>query len=725
MMARKCRLDKVINTLVVCSVSCSIVLLLWSLSFDSTPSNASRKLIGKERTGDSTLKFRTTFQLVDHLTPTLEENDKEKEIKLLKEELKFTKEALREVKSKQKKRGHSYSTNDLPKCQLLHIAIVCAGYKETRRVVTLIKSILFYRQHPLHFHFISDSAGRHVLQVLFKTWKLQKVSISFYDADKLKAEVEWIPNSHYSGVYGLMKLTLTKALPDILDKVIVLDTDVFFLTNIAELWKLFEKFSTQQAVGLVENQSEWYTGKLWKKYKHWPALGRGFNTGVMLFDLQKLRQIGWANLWRMTAEKQLINLLSTVLADQDVINAALKDNPQVVYKLPCEWNIQLSDNTQSEYCYEEVTDLKIIHWNSPKKLGVKHKHAKYFRNMYLTFLQYDGNLLRNKIFSCNVGQDMEGESTSDVTLTESDQCYEFHLEQTMSRRVHLFYVDYNYQLIDGKDITLLAHLSMDRLQILESLAQHWEGPMSISLYASDAEAQQFSRYSSKSDVLSKRGNIGVHIVYKDGDLYPVNYLRNIALEQVQTTYVFLSDIDFLPMTGLYAYLRNIVSATDLQKKAVVVPAFEAFQYKFNFPPTKEILINMLDSGKLDTFRQNVWPAGHAPTNFDKWKSATKNYMVEWKTDFEPYILVKRQDLPYYDMRFVGFGWNKVSHIMELHAAGYKFVVAANGFIIHMPHAPSFDITKYRSNNVYRRCLRKRKEEFKGDLERKYKINFDS
>ena len=114
----------------------------------------------------------------------------------------------------------------------------------------------------------------------------------------------------------------------------------------------------------------------------------------MLFDLQKLRKIGWANLWRMTAEKQLINLLSTVLADQDVINAALKDNPQVVYKMPCEWNIQLSDNTQSESCYEDVTDLKIIHWNSPKKSGVKHKHAEYFRNMYLTFLQYDGNLLR-------------------------------------------------------------------------------------------------------------------------------------------------------------------------------------------------------------------------------------------------------------------------------------------------------------------------------------------
>ena len=102
----------------------------------------------------------------------------------------------------------------------------------------------------------------------------------------------------------------------------------------------------------------------------------------------------WTHLWRLTAEKQLVNLLSTTLADQDVINSAIKDNPIVVYKLPCEWNIQLSDNTQSENCYEEVTELKIIHWNSPKKQAVKHKHVEYFQQMYLTYLQYDGNLLR-------------------------------------------------------------------------------------------------------------------------------------------------------------------------------------------------------------------------------------------------------------------------------------------------------------------------------------------
>jgi len=31
---------------------------------------------------------------------------------------------------------------------------------------------------------------------------------------------------------------------------------------------------------------------------------------------------------------------------------------------------------------------------------VKIKHIEYFRNLYLTFLEYDGNLLRREFFGC-------------------------------------------------------------------------------------------------------------------------------------------------------------------------------------------------------------------------------------------------------------------------------------------------------------------------------------
>uniref|UniRef100_A0A8C3HF87 LARGE xylosyl- and glucuronyltransferase 2 n=1 Tax=Chrysemys picta bellii TaxID=8478 RepID=A0A8C3HF87_CHRPI len=556
------------------------------------------------------------------------------------------------------------------KCELLHVAIVCAGHNASRDVVTLVKSILFHRKNPLHFHLITDSVAQQILQTLFQSWMVPSIHVSFYNADDLKAEVSWIPNKHYSGIYGLMKLTLTKALPSNLSKVIVLDTDITFATDIAELWAVFGKFSDKQVIGLVENQSDWYLGNLWKNHKPWPALGRGFNTGVILLLLERLRRIGWEQMWRLTAERELMSMLSTSLADQDIFNAVIKQSPVLVYKLPCFWNVQLSDHTLSEQCYSEVSDLKLQ-------------------------------------------QALED-------LDEEDPCYDFRRQHLMLHRIHLFFLQYEVLASpDPADVTLVAQLSMDRLQMLEAICKHWAGPISLALYMSDAEAQQFLRYAQGSEVLSSRRNVAYHIVYKEGQFYPVNLLRNVALTNAQTPYVFLTDIDFLPMYGLYDYLRNSIRQLELpqRKAALIVPAFETLRYRLAFPKSKAELLSMLDMGSLYTFRYHVWPKGHAPTDYAKWRTATVPYRVEWQPDFEPYVVVRR-DCPQYDQRFVGFGWNKVSHIMELDAQEYELLVLPNAFMIHMPHAPSFDISKFRLSAGYRGCLQTLREEFHQDLSRR-------
>ncbi|XP_021257401.1 LARGE xylosyl- and glucuronyltransferase 2 isoform X2 [Numida meleagris] len=607
------------------------------------------------------------------------------------------------------------------KCELLHVAIVCAGHNASRDVVTLVKSILFHRKNPLHFHFITDSVAHQILQTLFQSWMVPSIHVSFYNADDLKPEVSWIPNKHYSGIYGLMKLTLTKALPSNLSKVIVLDTDITFATDIAELWAVFGKFSEKQVIGLVENQSDWYLGNLWKNHKPWPALGRGFNTGVILLLLDRLRRLGWEQMWRLTAEQELMSMLSTSLADQDIFNAVIKQNPALVYRLPCFWNVQLSDHTRSEQCYTEVSDLKVIHWNSPKKLRVKNKHVEFFRNLYLTFLEYDGNLLRRELFGCASLPSPPSNQQALEELDEDDPCYDFRRQHLTQHRVHLFFLQYEFlALPNPTDVTLVAQLSMDRLQMLEAICKHWAGPISLALYMSDAEAQQFLRYAQASEVLSARRNVAYHIVYKEGQFYPINLLRNVALTNTQTPYVFLTDIDFLPMYGLYDYLRNSIQQLELphRKAALIVPAFETLHYRLTFPKSKAELLSMLDMGSLYTFRYHVWPKGHAPTDYAKWRTATVPYRVAWQPDFEPYVVVRR-DCPKYDQRFVGFGWNKVSHIMELDAQEYELLVLPNAFMIHMPHAPSFDISKFRLSAGYRGCLQTLREEFHQDLSRRY------
>lgn len=185
------------------------------------------------------------------------------------------------------------------------------------------------------------------------------------------------------------------------------------------------------------------------------------------------------------------------------------------------------------------------------------------------------------------------------------------------------------------------------------------------------------------------------------------------------------------MAGLYEYLKhsielagmNFETTSKSQNKALVVPAFETLLYRISFPKNKAELLRMLNFATLFTFRYHVWTKGHAPTNFAKWRTATTPYQIEWEPDFEPYVVVRR-DVQRYDTRFVGFGWNKVSHIMQLHAQKYRFIVLPNAFIIHMPHAPSFDIAKYRSSGSYRKCLHQLNQKFIRELGSKYNGTFE-
>lgn len=53
----------------------------------------------------------------------------------------------------------------------------------------------------------------------------------------------------------------------------------FSLSFVHSVSLILPLVSGQQVLGLVENQSDWYLGNLWKNHRPWPALGRGFNTG--------------------------------------------------------------------------------------------------------------------------------------------------------------------------------------------------------------------------------------------------------------------------------------------------------------------------------------------------------------------------------------------------------------------------------------------------------------
>lgn len=605
--------------------------------------------------------------------------------------------------------------HNLNECDVIHIAMVVSGHIAIQRAMVAVKSILFYRQNFLHFHFLTDARGKDVLSTVFGTWLLPMVNVSFYSITNAIHMVQGIPNSHYAGIFAMTKLTLPTILPSSLHAAILLDIDLMFAADIGSLWKILRHLREEKKLlGLVENQSNWYLSDIWKKHKPWPAIGRGFNTGVALLNLELMRERNWNETWHQAAKESLLTHHKTALADQDVINAAAKREGNLVFILPCEWNVQLGENTLSENCYKSAHHFKVIHWNSASKLGVKNSHGPHFKNLYTMFQNYESNLFRTHLTNCP-----SGPSSSPVTGEEDNgPCFEFRCAVQLIHRTHPFYLDFSYEPDGQNDVTLVAQMSMDRLHMLEPLCRSWGGPLSITLYASDADLTQLTSFIAASPFLSNFKKLALHVLFREGKFYPVNRLRNVALDAALTPYVFLSDIDFLPVSNLYHYIKEAIKVLGTSRRALVIPAFESLLYRMDFPANKTELISMLEKKQVYTFRYHVWKQGHSPTNFEHWKKTTRPFRVHWVEHFEPYIVVHR-NVTRYDERFVGFGWNKVSHVMELDAQRYEFVILPEAFIIHMPHSPSADASNFRHSKNYRDCMLVLKQEFRKELLTKY------
>lgn len=73
---------------------------------------------------------------------------------------------------------------------------------------------------------------------------------------------------------------------------------------------------------------------------------------------------------------------------------------------------------------------------------------------------------------------------------------------------------------------------------------------------------------------------------------------------------------------------------------------------------------LFDTRKIIQFAE-FYPVGHRSTNYKKWFLASLPYSIKFKSGYEPYVLVSRKHMPWYDERFRGYGWDKVSRLTGL------------------------------------------------------------
>ncbi|KAK8803461.1 hypothetical protein WA158_001155 [Blastocystis sp. Blastoise] len=248
------------------------------------------------------------------------------------------------------------------------------------------------------------------------------------------------------------------------------------------------------------------------------------------------------------------------------------------------------------------------------------------------------------------------------------------------------------------DVTMISQTSSDRLFYLKYIKERWIGNIAIAVYCPEEKRQMIEETLSLLQ-LPSRVKIILHIP-KDPKIYPINLLRNIAIEGIETSHFWVADMDMWPNWDLYQTLsglpRKFLADDSL---AVIVPSFSYKSYysingclsvltcalliKDEFPATKSELTHCVNTGNCAPFRNESYTHAY---HFPGWHTLPATTSLTYKTP----------SLPYFDSRFINYGFNKVQWIETLRYSGYKFAVLSQSYAIDIPHPDSHFAIDWRS-----------------------------
>ena len=303
-------------------------------------------------------------------------------------------------------------------------------------------------------------------------------------------------------------------------------------------------------------------------------------------NLDGMRDFDWMKYWEDVARNNLKIMEYTTLADQDIFNAAFYEMPKLVVKLPCDWNFQLSYGSKEDHCLSSLTSIfRVLHFNHPEKTALLFDYPEsemdgLFTNVYTKAIETNGYLFRSMFSNC---PDVKA-STSKTSikyrqiledLSPADACYDIRLDTIAVRRILPFFFSGRGKKEDTKSsnpVTLVTHMSFERISQLELICRRWHGDISAAIYLNDVDIIPLIRLILDESSCISTDSVKLHLVFRLGSTYPVNMLRNVALKYAQTSHVFILDADFLPSGNLETLLIDTVMKDTAW--AIVIPAFD-------------------------------------------------------------------------------------------------------------------------------------------------------
>ncbi|TFK74028.1 hypothetical protein BDN72DRAFT_121330 [Pluteus cervinus] len=247
-------------------------------------------------------------------------------------------------------------------------------------------------------------------------------------------------------------------------------------------------------------------------------------------------------------------------------------------------------------------------------------------------------------------------------------------------------------------VTITTLITSDRFTAFSRLVERYQGPISVTIHVHNIKEHLQELLHSlhdlyiSSDKMSK--HVDVHLVLDSFDRQ-FNAWRNIARFFARTDFVMMLDIDFYICTDFQASILGNKSLLEKLREghtALVIPAFEYANYREGtnpaaFPRSKRDLLGLVKSKHIRVFH-SFWVPGHNNTDYEKYYSAQPGdiYKVTtYQSNYEPYVIFKKEGPPWCDERFIGYGGNKAACLFEMYLSGVSFYVLADHFIVHQNH----------------------------------------
>ncbi|XP_055796628.1 xyloside xylosyltransferase 1-like [Salvelinus fontinalis] len=249
-------------------------------------------------------------------------------------------------------------------------------------MLSMAKYSLFLDKEVLVLHFVSDEASRELGERMLPELLLVgtfQYEVVFHDvgvlSQKLFPIVEAMQKhfsagsgAYYSDAIFFLSVAMHHIMPADLQRIVQLDLDLKYRSNIRELFLEFDRFPPGAVIGIAREMQPVYRHTFWQYRKENPQsrVGEpppdglpGFNSGVMLLDLGAMRTSALYN--QLLEPRNVAQLADQYhfrghLGDQDFFSMIGMEHPGLFHQLACGWNRQLC-TWWREHGYGDVFQL--------------------------------------------------------------------------------------------------------------------------------------------------------------------------------------------------------------------------------------------------------------------------------------------------------------------------------------------------------------------------------